>query len=59
MKRKLLNRTGMASTVVAYMDKNVSIWNDNNSIIKTVDDLKASLGGIGRKGAATGNAHCW
>ena len=44
MNRKLLNRTGMAGTVSAYMNKNQSIWTGNKAIAATVAELDAGLG---------------
>jgi hypothetical protein len=49
MKRKLLNRTEMTSTVSAYMDKNKTLWSANKAIAATMADLNAGIGGVGQK----------
>jgi hypothetical protein len=49
MNRKLLNRTGMAGTVSAYMNKNQTIWSGNVAIVETVADLDAALAQTGQK----------
>ncbi len=49
MKRNLLNRTGMAATVAAYMNKNKTLWKGNKAVADTMAALNGALGAVDAK----------
>lgn len=49
MKRNLLNRTDMAATVAAYLNKNQTLWNGCKAVADTVTALNDALGTVDTK----------
>jgi hypothetical protein len=49
MKRKYINRTGMAATVADYMNKNNTVWTGNKAVSDTMTQLNTALTGVNQK----------
>lgn len=54
MKRKYLNRTGMAAVTADYMNKNNTIWAGNMAVSDTMTQVNGALADVNQKAQEQG-----